>query len=346
MIKNQGGQTVGAQINTAAGAAYAGVVTVYIDGDHTGQVIGSVGAGLANNRGNGYYDYQPAAAETAYNHLAFTFVPAAAVPVTLQLDTITPAQISALQTASGLSSVVVNQLLLEALIEIRMGRAGDNPEPDLLNWMLGKLNRMLDKWNADPSTPYRNTFTSFTPTPNHAPHTIGPTGDWVMAGGRPDVILGANVVLNTVSPAVRIPITIRDDRWWLNQAVQGLSSSIVTDLYFEPSWPNGAVNLWPIPTSTYPIELMVEDGFARYAAADVLWLPYAYREAITLTLAELAAPGCGQDVSPDLHSAAADARIVVFGNNVNARDIRTRDGGMPGGGARRGGYNYRTGRSN
>jgi hypothetical protein len=151
VIKGQAGQVVGAEIVTAAGAAYGGAVTVYIDGDHSGQAIGTVGAGAANNRGNGYYDYIPSATETSYNHIAFTFVPAAAVPVTVAIDTITPAQLSALQSASGLSSVVVNELLLEAFIEIRMGRAGDGLEPELLTWALAKFNRMLDKWNADPS---------------------------------------------------------------------------------------------------------------------------------------------------------------------------------------------------
>lgn len=342
MIRGQAGQVVGAQINTAAGAAYAGAVTVYVDGDHTGQVIGSVGAGAANNRGNGYYDYVPAAAETQFDHIAFTFLPAAAVAVTVPIDTITPAQISALQTATGLSSVVVNQLCLEALIEIRFGRPGDSPEPDLLDWMCGKLNRMLDKWNADPSASFETTFASYTPTALHAPHTIGPTGDWVVPSGRPVAIQGANVVLNTVTPAVRIPIRIRDAEWWRDTAVQGLSSSIVTDLYFEPSWPDGTVNLWPIPTSTYPIELQTDTNFSRYALADVLWLPYGYREAITLTLAELAAPGCGQEVSADLQAAATDARVIVFGANTASRNIRTRDGGMPGGSGR-GSYNFRTG---
>lgn len=344
MIKGQAGQVVGAEIVTAAGAAYGGAVSVYIDGDHTGQVLGSVGGGAASNRGNGYYDYIPSAAETSYNHIAFTFVPAAAVPVTVAIDTITQAQIASLQAASGLSSVVVNQLLLEAFIEIRFGRAMDTLEPELLDWGLGKLNRMLDKWNADPMAKYNAGFTSYTPTTNHQPHTIGPSGaDWSAPLGRPNKITGANLILNTSNPSVRIPITVRDEYWWLNNAVQGLATSIVTDLYYDDTWPNGSVYLWPIPTAAYPIELLTDVKFSRYAMTDTLWLPDGYREAVTLTLAELLAPGCGQTASPDLKEAAKDARVIVFGQNVKSRNISTRDGGMPGRSGRSGGYLYRTG---
>jgi hypothetical protein len=166
----------------------------------------------------------------------------------------------------------------------------------------------------------------------------------VSAEGRPAKITGANLVLNTVTPAVRIPIECHDFEEWLTVAVQGLRSSIVTDLYYDAAWPNGNVYLWPVPTATYPIELLTDDLHSRYAMTDVLWLPYGYREAATLTLAELCAPGCGQTVSADLKAMAQDARVTVFGANTRTRNIRTRDGGMPGGGARgRGGYLYRTG---
>jgi len=345
VIQGQAGQTVGAQmVNATTGAAFAGAVSVFVTLDNGAQAAGSVGGGAAVSKGNGYYTYSPSAAETQGNLLAYTFIGTGAVPKTLEINAITPSQISALQTATGLSSVSVSDLLVEAAAEIRVTRFGGTLEPGVSRGLLGKLNRMLDLWNADPQAKYNVGFQSFTPTVNHAPHTLGPnSADWVVTA-RPDRIKGANLILNTVTPAVRIPIRIRDDKWWLGQTVQGLATSIVTDLFYSPDWPNGNVNLWPVPTATYPIELMTDTLFGNLQSGDVLWLPFGYREAITLSLAVAAASSLGQTASDDLKAEAMNARVICFSNNRKPHDVRTRDGGMPGG--RRGGrFLYRTGRS-
>lgn len=242
------------------------------------------------------------------------------------------------------SSVVVNQLLMEALQEIRMGRAGDSLEPELLLWALAKFNRMLDKWNADPAAKYATGFAQYAPVALQQSYTLGPSSaNWTVTQ-RPDRIKGANLILTGSSPAVRVPISVRDDEWWLNNAVTGLTSSMVTDLWYSDDFPNGTVTLWPKPTTSINlIELFTDGLLSQYAMTDTLWLPFGYREAATLTLAELCAPGCGQTVSADLKEQAIDARVIVFGNNVTTRNIRTRDGGMPGG-RRGGGYLYKTGR--
>lgn len=243
--------------------------------------------------------------------------------------------------ATGLAAAPVSQIVLDAVIEVRVGRAADSLEPEVQAWVVRKLNRMFDKWNADPAANYAVGFASYTPTVNVGTRTLGPGGQWVTSQ-RPDHLKGANVILNTSTPVVRVPITLRDEYWWLKNAVQGVSSAVVTDIYYEADFPLGVVNLWPVPTVAYPIELMTDTPFSTLAVTDTIYLPFGFQEAIVLSLAELIAPGLGQNVSQDLKDAATDARVIVFGNNVTSRNIRTRDGGMPGG--RRGGYLYRTGR--
>jgi hypothetical protein len=89
MMRNLAGQKIGAQmINATTGAAFSGVVTVYITGDAGVQAIGSVGSGLCADEGNGYYTYAPAQAETDYASVDFTFVGAGAIPQTIPVDTI------------------------------------------------------------------------------------------------------------------------------------------------------------------------------------------------------------------------------------------------------------------
>lgn len=345
MIRNQPNQPQGANlVYVANGADFAGVVTVYVKGDTGAEVIGTVNAGIATAKGRGLYEYVPSAAETDFGHVDYIFTGPLALTAGVHIDTISLQQISALQTANGLGSVAAQVIVADALAEIRVARAGDVLEPDMLDFGMGKLNRLLDRWNADPRARFNVGFQSFVPTPNHQPHTLGPNAaDWAVTQ-RPVKIQGANLILNTVTPAVRVPLTIRDDGWWLRQTVQGIATTMPTDLYYSPDWPNGSVFLWPIPTATYPIELMLDGLFGTLLATDTFWLPFGYRDAITLTLAEELAPGNGQTVAQSTRESATAARALIFGNNDDEPRIATADSGIPSGGGHgsRTTFNYRS----
>lgn len=89
MRRNISGQFVGAQMITAAdGTAFTGAVTVSVTGDAGVQATGSVGSGACTHEGNGFHTYAPAQAETNYTHVAFTFTGTGAIPVTVQIYTI------------------------------------------------------------------------------------------------------------------------------------------------------------------------------------------------------------------------------------------------------------------
>jgi hypothetical protein len=210
-----------------------------------------------------------------------------------------------------------------------------------MDFGIGKLNRLLDRWNADPRARYTVGFTSFTPTPNHQPHSIGPNGaDWTVTQ-RPRAITAANLILNSVTPNVRIPLGIKDQAWWRRVSVQGLATSLPRDLYYSPDFPNGSIYLWPIPTSTYAIELQLDGLFGMLTATDTFWMPFGYRDAITLTLAEELAPGCGQLVAPSTSASANQARALIFSNNDDEPRL-TADAGLRGGDGHLSGFNWAT----
>jgi hypothetical protein len=87
MKKNVAGQSVGAQMIDLDGSGNEGSdpVLVYVTKDGGAMALGSVGGGGATHEGHGYYSYAPAQAETNANHVAFTFVGAGAIPVTVQV---------------------------------------------------------------------------------------------------------------------------------------------------------------------------------------------------------------------------------------------------------------------
>ncbi len=101
MTKNTAGQSIGAQmIDATNGAAFAGVVTVYITIDAGTQALGSVGSGVCVSEGHGYFSYQPSQAETNGDLIAFTFVGSGAIPATIQVQTLTAAVAAALSGGS------------------------------------------------------------------------------------------------------------------------------------------------------------------------------------------------------------------------------------------------------
>jgi len=84
MRKNVAGQTIGAQMITAAdGSAFTGAVVVRVTIDHGTQS----GTSATVHKGQGYHSYTPAQADTNGDHIAFTFTGTGAIPVSIQVYT-------------------------------------------------------------------------------------------------------------------------------------------------------------------------------------------------------------------------------------------------------------------
>lgn len=239
-------------------------------------------------------------------------------------------------------SITVRDLIRRALVEIRVARAGDEIEPEALADGLVLLNEYLDLLNAQGRSLYATQTPTFTLTPNHQPHTIGVTGaDWVVSTARPVTVLKANLI---IANSIRRPIAVRDEDWWLKLRAPAITSSIPTDLVFNATWPNGEIKFYPVPTTAYSVELLIEVLLAALAEGDTFDMPPGYQAAVGLTLAEIFAGPFGQTVSQDLRRRAREARAIVWGNNYVVPNIRTVDGGMPRGRrSGRGAYDYRTG---
>jgi hypothetical protein len=210
------------------------------------------------------------------------------------------------------------------------------------DFALQKLARLIDNWNAEREAVYVDRFETFTLTPSLSPHTIGPTAATWTATQRPVSIEAANLILPG-SPAVRTTINLRDVQWYEGQSVPDLETTIPTDLYYAPTWPNGSLYFWPIPTAAYDVELQTRIVLAELALDDTFTMPPGYRDAITLTLAEELAPSYGQQIPERLALSAQQARARIFANNDQPRRISTADAGMPSGGGKGSYFNYRSG---
>lgn len=208
---------------------------------------------------------------------------------------------------------------------------------------LRKLNAILNMWEARSVFAYNQNYALYTLTPNHQPHTIGPSAADFAVTSRPVRIENAAIVIAGASSPVDIPLKIRDDDWWAGQRVKSITSTIPTSLYYSPDFPNGSLYLWPIPTQAngLRLETWVTVGQVTDITADFV-APPGYKLAITLTLAEHIAGPFGATLTPLQSQMAVRARSAVQGLNATSPRVASADWGTRGK-SRGGGFNYLTG---
>lgn len=245
------------------------------------------------------------------------------------------------QSVSALASDIVSS----ALFELGVQTAGEPIEPQDAAWGLEKLQRLIDQWNARRELIFSHSFTQFNLQANHGPHTIGPGGDFNMPT-RPVRIVSASFILNSTSntPVDSPFLNIRDSDWWARNPLKTLTSSIVTDLYYDPASPLGACNFYPICNVANPVRLETWNSLQQALTLQTsLGLPQGYWDAIVTDLAVRSAPSFGKAVSADLRDQWNRAMRIIEANNDKPPRIQT-DSAMPS--ARSGGrpdFNFLTG---
>lgn len=246
--------------------------------------------------------------------------------------------------ANNAVSVSPGDLIASALREIGVLAAGETASGEDALWGLEKLQRLIDSFNAQREIVFNQNFALYTLQANHAPHTIGPGGDFNVPI-RPVEVVSASFILNGGSAnPVDLPIFIRDDDWWAANPLKSLTSSVVTDLYYSPTSPLGQLNFYPISNVAFPVRLETWNSLAQ--AIDLrtaLGFVQGYWDAIVLTLALSLCPSFEKQPSPVLVAQQLKAMQIITGNNDKAPRIVT-NSGMPGaGGSGRPDFNFLTG---
>ena len=244
-------------------------------------------------------------------------------------------------TPANSITVSALDLIKAALYEIGALAAGEIPATDDQAWVLQKLQRLIDRYNARLPMIYNVGFNLYTLQANHQPHTIGPGGDFDVSQ-RPVGIESASIVLIQGGSNVDVPINIRDDQWWSNERVKNLKSTYPTDLYYSPDWPLGQCFFWPIPSQANGIRLQTRAVLAQVTTyAQQISLPPAYWDAIVYPLAYSLCPSFKVTATPELQRLGAMALKAIETNNIASPRGSTLDAGMPGAG--RAGFNYVSG---
>lgn len=223
-------------------------------------------------------------------------------------------------TPANSITVTALSLIQAAMQEIGALAAGELPSNDDSAWVLQKLQRLIDRYNAQRTMIFANNFTQFTLTPALTPHTIGPTGTFSVSQ-RPVEIPSIGLVLTQggSAPYVEVPLTPRDKDWWAAQTIKGLSSTLPTDFYYEPDWPNGSIYFWPVPVAANNVIIQQRTVIAEITTyATNFTMPPGYWDAIVYPLAVSLCPSFERQASADLLRLSAQAIKTVQSNNISS----------------------------
>jgi hypothetical protein len=228
-------------------------------------------------------------------------------------------------------TVTALSIITAAMQEIGALAAGESPSNDDQAWCMQKLQRVIDTFNAKRTMVYANIFSTFTLQASLTPHTIGPTGTFAVAQRPVEIPTIGLILVNTNPATVEIPLTRRDKDWWADVRVKNLTSSIPTDYYYEPDWPNGSIYFWPVPNAVNNVLLQLRGLYQQLTQpAQTFTMPPAYWDVLIYTLAEAICPSFEREPSPTLLGLKMTALRALEGNNIKSPRGDTGDAGMPG----------------
>lgn len=223
-----------------------------------------------------------------------------------------------------------SDLIKDALMEIGAYAQGETPSAADQNFCLTRLNGILDSMAARNVYVPNLVFTAFTLVPNLSPHTIGPSGATFTMAQRPVTIEGCTIILNTTNPNTEVPVTLRDDMWWNYQTVKNLTSTLPTDLYYSPDYPNGSLYFWPVPTYAYGVRLETWGLLSQVASASTsVSLQPGYARMLMLMLAADCAGPFQCPLDPTFQAKLMEAKKAVQSDNAKSPRISLIDSGQP-----------------
>ncbi len=218
---------------------------------------------------------------------------------------------------------------------------GEVPSAEVSGAAMNILNGMLDAWSIDSLYVYNVSIAVYALTSGQQSYNVGLTATAPFNIVRPSRVQNANLVYSTQSPPTRVPLNVLDDDGWMGIAVRGINGT-PTAVYYSPSYPLGVLNMWPIPTSGFSVELELWTAIPQFADfSDAFVFPPGYFEAVYMNLGlRMQTPEFGIDqVSPTVRDLANQSRTRIQNLNTIPSPQMRSDAGM--GNEQRGGGGYR-----
>lgn len=194
------------------------------------------------------------------------------------------------------SEVVADSLRLIGVLGIGKTMTAEDEQLGLRT-----LNNMLGTWATQRQLAYYTIEESFTLTVSDGEYSIGSGADFDTT--RPQKIIGAFIRNNSSDFVIDII-----DRTKYTRISEKTLTGIPRYLYYEASYPNGTIKIYPEPASADTLYIQSFKTFTTYAKTTTVTLPPGYMDAIIYNLAAKLAPFYGRQLTTELAALAVGAK--------------------------------------
>jgi len=177
------------------------------------------------------------------------------------------------------------------------------------------LNEMLDSWSVDSPYIFAIQEDDISWPGNQQSRTVGATGDFVIT--RPTKLVKSTYYSDANGNDYLLELLFT--RAGYTAIVdKETSSDLPQVMFYEPTFPNGTLYIWPTPDSAITIHLHSWAQLTQFAALTTTFsFPPGNQQAITTSLAEELAPEFGVATPPEVSKSAFKARTRL--KRINRR---------------------------
>lgn len=218
---------------------------------------------------------------------------------------------------------VASILIQDAMYAAQVIGQDQTPSSGDEQLVLRRLNRMLKSWANEGLMVYGITIDTFTMTAGTAQYSTS-----LLTDGRPVFISSMRVRLNNID----YPVDMIDLQKW-NAIGYKLTQAIPNQCYYQPTYPNGLMNFYPVPYAAFTCYVDCQRPLVGDVelTTDIL-LPDGYEAAIVAALAVDIWPsfkGSKQPVPQDLKDDRTRTRGVIKRVNFEPLEMVNPIGGQP-----------------
>lgn len=184
----------------------------------------------------------------------------------------------------------VRELLTDALLMLGIVAEGELLSGTQADRALRIFNSMLDGWATEKLLVYTMDRQVFALAAGTQTYTLGPGGTWnttpLYGAGSARPVRVSTPTWRDAGQDLELPVNLMDEDEYRSLVLRGMSSTIVTDLYYSPTFPLGEVFVWPRPTITAQMVLWLWHPYNTQQTLDFdLVFPQGYERALVYNVA-------------------------------------------------------------